>query len=79
MLVLTRKQNESIMIGDNIEVKVLDVKENQVRIGVVAPREITVHRMEVYLAIQRENIEAAKAQAATEELQKLIKEPLKSK
>ncbi len=79
MLVLTRKQNESIMIGDSIEVKVLDVKENQVRIGVVAPREITVHRMEVYLAIQRENVEAAKAQAATEDLQKLIKEPLKSK
>ena len=79
MLVLTRKQNESIMIGDTIVVKVLDVKENQVRIGVVAPREIRVHRMEVYLAIQRENIEAAKAQAETEELQKLIKEPLKSK
>jgi carbon storage regulator len=79
MLVLTRKQNESIMIGDTIEVKVLEVKENQVRVGVVAPREVTVHRMEVYLAIQRENIEAAKAQAKTEELQKLIKEPAKSK
>ncbi len=79
MLVLTRKENESIMIGDNVEVKVLEVKENQVRIGVVAPREITVHRMEVYLAIQRENIEAAKAQAKTEELDKLIQQPIKSK
>ena len=58
MLVLTRKTNESIMIGDNIEIKVLDVRENQVKIGVKAPREITVHRMEVYLAIQRENLEA---------------------
>lgn len=77
MLVLTRKENESIMIGDTIEVKVLEVKENQVRIGVVAPREITVHRMEIYMAIQRENIEAAKAQAKTEELQKLIQQPLR--
>lgn len=58
MLVLTRKTNESIMIGDNIEIKVLDVRENQVKIGVKAPREITVHRMEVYQAIQRENLEA---------------------
>jgi carbon storage regulator len=79
MLVLTRKENESIMIGDNVEVKVLEVKENQVRIGVVAPREITVHRMEVYLAIQRENIEAAKAQAKAEDLDKLIQQPIKSK
>jgi len=77
MLVLTRKENESIMIGDTVEVKVLEVKENQVRIGVVAPREITVHRMEVYLAIQRENIEAAKAPAKTEELHKLIQQQLK--
>ena len=79
MLVLTRKENESIMIGDNVEVKVLEVKENQVRIGVVAPREITVHRMEVYLAIQRENIEAAKAQTKAEDLDKLIQQPIKSK
>lgn len=58
MLVLTRKTNESIMIGDNIEIKVLDVRENQVKVGVRAPRDITVHRMEVYLAIQKENLEA---------------------
>ena len=58
MLVLTRKTNESIMIGDTIEVKVLDVRENQVKIGVKAPREITVHRLEVYMAIQKENLEA---------------------
>ena len=59
MLVLTRKENESIMIGDNIEVKILDVRENQVRVGVDAPREVTVHRKEIYLAIKKENIEAA--------------------
>jgi carbon storage regulator len=59
MLVLTRKENQSIMIGDDIEVKVLDLKENQVKIGIVAPRTVTVHRREVYLAIQAENAEAA--------------------
>ncbi|MCD6288647.1 MAG: carbon storage regulator CsrA [Candidatus Hydrogenedentes bacterium] len=61
MLVLTRKTDESIMIGDNIEIKVLDVRENQVKIGVRAPRDITVHRMEVYIAIQKENLEALSA------------------
>jgi carbon storage regulator len=61
MLVLTRKEDESIMIGDQVEVKVLDVKENQVKLGIVAPREIAVHRKEVYLAIQAENAEAASA------------------
>lgn len=61
MLVLTRKENESIMIGDDIEVKLLSVKENQAKIGVVAPREIAVHRREVYLAIQEENAQAASA------------------
>lgn len=59
MLVLTRKENESIMIGDEIEVKLLDIKENQVKIGIIAPREIPVHRREVYLAIQAENADAS--------------------
>ena len=59
MLVLTRKENESIMIGNEIEVKVLDLKDNQVKIGIVAPRAVAVHRREVYLAIQAENAQAA--------------------
>ncbi len=59
MLVLTRKEDESIMIGDDIEVKVLDLRENQVKIGIVAPRSIAVHRQEVYLAIKAENAQAA--------------------
>lgn len=59
MLVLTRKENESIMIGSDIEVKVLDLKDNQVKIGVVAPRSVAVHRREVFLAIQAENAQAA--------------------
>lgn len=61
MLVLTRKENESIMIGNEIEVKVLDLKDNQVKLGIVAPRAVAVHRREVYLAIQAENAQAAAA------------------
>lgn len=59
MLVLTRREDESIMIGDEIEVKLLDVKDKQVKIGVIAPRHIAVHRREVYDAIQAENKQAA--------------------
>lgn len=59
MLVLTRREDESIMIGDDIEVKVLNLKENQVKLGIVAPRAVAVHRREVYLAIQEENAQAA--------------------
>ena len=61
MLVLTRKEDESIMIGDDIEVKVLDLKESQVKLGIVAPKSVAVHRREVYLAIQSENPQAASA------------------
>ncbi len=61
MLVLTRKENESIMVGDDVEVKVLDLKENQVKLGIIAPRAVAVHRKEVYLAIQEENAQAASA------------------
>ncbi len=59
MLVLTRRENESIMIGDEIEVKLLDVKDKQVKVGVMAPRHVAVHRREVYDAIQAENEQAA--------------------
>jgi carbon storage regulator len=59
MLVLTRREDESIMIGDDIIVKVLDLKENQVKIGIIAPRSVAVHRQEVYEAIQAENAQAA--------------------
>ena len=64
MLVLTRVKEEAIMIGNQIEVKVLDIRGDRVRIGIVAPSEIAVHRKEVYLAIQKANEEAAGAQSA---------------
>ncbi len=57
MLVLTRKSNQSIMIGDEIEISVLSVMGDKVRIGIQAPREVPVFRREVYLEIQRENAE----------------------
>ena len=59
MLVLTRKSNQSIMIGDDIEVSVLSVAGEKVRIGIQAPREIAVFRKEVYLEIQQERAAAA--------------------
>ena len=62
MLVLSRQRDESIIIGDNIVVTIVDVRGDKVRLGIEAPREVSVHRREVYEAIQRENREAAKIQ-----------------
>jgi carbon storage regulator len=56
MLVLTRKSNQSIMIGDDIEVSVLAIMGEKLRIGIQAPREIPVFRKEVYLEIQQERM-----------------------
>ncbi|MBP3950036.1 carbon storage regulator CsrA [Bacillus suaedae] len=60
MLVLTRKLNEALKIGDEIEIKILSVDGDQVKLGIEAPRNIDIHRMEVYAAIQEENNAAAK-------------------
>ena len=59
MLALTRRKSESIIIGDNIEIIVLSIQGEQVKIGIVAPKEISVHRKEVYLSIQEENKKAS--------------------
>jgi carbon storage regulator len=59
MLVLTRKKNESIMIGDSIEIKVLAIEGEQIKLGIIAPKHIDIHRKEIYIAIQEENKQAA--------------------
>jgi carbon storage regulator len=62
MLVLSRKKDEKIMIGDNITIMVVEIRGDKVRLGIEAPKEVTVHRQEVYDAIRREN--AADPQSA---------------
>ena len=57
MLVLSRQKDESIIIGDDVEVTIVDVRGDKVRLGITAPRNIPVHRREVYEAIQREKKE----------------------
>ena len=60
MLVLSRQRDETIMIGDDVEITVVDIRGDKVRLGIAAPRHIQVHRKEVYDAIKRENERAAK-------------------
>lgn len=59
MLVLSRQRDETIMIGDDVEITVVDIRGDKVRLGITAPAHIPVHRKEVYDAIQRENRAAA--------------------
>ena len=59
MLVLSRRINQSIKIGDDIEIMIIEVRGDQVRVGVSAPRDIAVHRKEIYVQIQQENVKAA--------------------
>jgi len=66
MLVLSRQRDESIIIGDNIVITVVDIRGDKVRLGIEAPKEVPVHRQEVYEAIQRES--ALKANAPKDEL-----------
>lgn len=63
MLALTRKKGESLVIGNNVQVTVLDVRGDQVKIGIDAPREVAVYRKEVYLQIQKENEESMTAES----------------
>jgi carbon storage regulator len=59
MLILTRKLGESIAIGDDIKITFLDIKGKQLRIGIEAPKQVSVYRDEIYQAIQEQNLQAA--------------------
>lgn len=62
MLALTRKKNEAIVVNNNIEITILEVKGEQVKIGISAPKEVPIYRKEVYLQIQEANKEAMQGQ-----------------
>ncbi len=66
MLVLSRQKDESIVIGDDVEITIVDVRGDRVRLGITAPKEIPVHRREIYDAIQREKAEGKKPQKKPE-------------
>jgi carbon storage regulator len=60
MLVLTRKTGEAIQVGDDTEITILSVKGDQIKLGINAPKNIEIHRKEIYVSIQEENAEASK-------------------
>lgn len=65
MLVLTRKLNESIIISETIEIMVLEIRDNHVKLGIKAPRDVTIHRQEVFEEIRDENLRARTSQPPT--------------
>lgn len=71
MLALTRKKGESLVINNNIEITVLDIRGDQIKIGIMAPKEVPVYRKEVYLQIQKEN-EASLQMDGLEALKNLL-------
>ena len=72
MLVFTRRKGESLVIGNEIEVTVLSLSSGNVKLGIVAPRHISVHRQEVYESIKRENLAASRSQIPAADILKKI-------
>ncbi len=73
MLALTRKLNESIMIGNDVEITILDIKGDQVKLGINAPKSVPVYRKEIYLQILESNKEAVEGNASIDTFNKLLK------
>lgn len=71
MLALSRKKNEAIVVNNNVEITILEIKGDQVKVGITAPREVPVYRKEVYLQIQEANKEAMQTEGM-DELQDLL-------
>lgn len=67
MLILTRRVGETLMIGDSVTVTVLGVKGNQVRVGITAPKDVAVHREEIFQRLHKDGPDSAAAEAASEE------------
>ena len=74
MLVFTRKKDESLVIGNEIEVTILSLSSGSVKVGIAAPRHISVHRQEVYEAIKRENLASSKSQIPSPDVLKKLLE-----
>lgn len=73
MLILTRKKDESLVIDNNIVIKIIEITDSSVRLGIEAPKAIEIHRKEIYDKIQEENKEARNVQVNLEALTQLIK------
>ncbi|MBZ2174825.1 carbon storage regulator CsrA [Schnuerera sp. xch1] len=73
MLILTRKKDESIIIDGNIEVKIMEIEDGKVRIGIDAPENIDIFRKELYKYIEDENIEASKSKLSIDEVNRLFR------
>ena len=72
MLALSRKKNEALVINNNIEITILEIKVEQVKIGISAPKEVPIYRKEVYLQIQESNKEAMNAEDVMDNLKNLF-------
>jgi carbon storage regulator len=72
MLVLSRQRDQSIMIGDDVEITIVDVRGDKVRLGINAPKSIPVHRREIYDAIQKEKAEKAESGTETNEAEENV-------
>ena len=79
MLVLSRKINQSVMIGDDIEIILLETKGDTAKIGIVAPRDVKVFRQEIYLAIKAENEKSAHPPVTIEDASSLLKNVIKQR
>lgn len=72
MLILTRKKDESIIINGNIEIKIIEIEDGKIRVGIEAPKEIEILRKELYVKIKEENLAAINNKFKSEEIKKLL-------